>query len=83
MSDQSTLLRMMTEEVSSRGRNILLRLQGSNKAILGLQLQGAEAPGALVEGLGINPEKFIAYSTVRTRAIPPGCAMSLSRNKKR
>jgi hypothetical protein len=35
-SDQSTLLRMTTEEVSSRGRNIPPRLRGSNKAILGL-----------------------------------------------
>jgi hypothetical protein len=74
---------MTIEEVSSRGRNILLRLRGSNKAILGLQLQGAEALGASVEGLEISPGKFIAYSAVRTRAIPPGCAMSLSRNKKR
>jgi hypothetical protein len=47
------------------------------------QLQGAEAPGASEEGLGISPGKFIAYSVVRTRAIPPGCAMSPSRNKKR
>jgi hypothetical protein len=45
-SDLSTLLRMMTGEVSNRGRNIPPRLRGSNKAIPGLQLQGAEAPGA-------------------------------------
>jgi hypothetical protein len=82
-SDQSTLLRMTTEEVSSRGRNIPPRLRGSNKAILGLQLQGAEALGASVEGLEINPGKFIAYSAVRTRAILQGCAMSPSRNKRR
>jgi hypothetical protein len=46
------------------------------------QLQGAEAPGASEEGLGISPEKFIAYSAVRTSAILPGCAMSPSRNRK-
>jgi hypothetical protein len=66
---------MMTEEVSNRGRNILPRLRGSNKVILGPQLQGAEAPGASVEGLGISPGKFIVYSVVRTRAILQGCAM--------
>jgi hypothetical protein len=82
-SDQSTLLRMTTEEVSSRGRNIPPRLRGSNKVILGLQLQGAKAPGASVEDLGISPEKFIAYSAVRTRAILQGCAMSPSRNRRR
>jgi hypothetical protein len=47
------------------------------------QLQGAEATGASEEGLGISPEKFIAYSVVRTRATLPGCAMSPSRNTKR
>jgi hypothetical protein len=59
------------------------QVRGNNRAILGPQLQGAEAPGASKEGLGISPGKFIVYSTVRTRAIPPGCAMSPSRNKKR
>jgi hypothetical protein len=67
---------MTTEEVNNRGRNIPPKLRGSNKAILGFQLQGAEAPGASVEGLGISPGKFIAYSMVRTRAILQGCAMS-------
>jgi hypothetical protein len=56
---------------------------GSNRVILGPQLQGAEAPGASEEGLGISPEKFIVYSVVRTRATLPGCAMSPSRNRKR
>jgi hypothetical protein len=74
---------MTIEEVSNRGRNIPPRLRGSNKAILGLQLQGAEAPGALVEGLGIRPGKFIAYSMVRTKAILQGCAMSPFRNRRR
>jgi hypothetical protein len=83
MSDQLIPLRMTTGEVSNRGRNIPPRLRGSNKAILGPQLQGAEAPGASEEGLGISPGKYIAYSTVRTRAIPPECARSPSRNKMR
>jgi hypothetical protein len=73
---------MTTEEVNSRGCNIPPRLWGSNKAILGLQLQGAEAPGASVEGLGISPGKFIAYSVVRTRAILQGCAISPFRNRR-
>jgi hypothetical protein len=38
---------------------------------------------ASVEGLGISPGKFIAYSAVRTRAILQGCAMSPSRNRRR
>jgi hypothetical protein len=82
-SDQSTLLRMTTEEVSSKGCNIHPRLRSSNKAILGLQLQGVEAPEASAEGLGISPRKFIAYSVVRTRAILQGCVMSPSRNRRR
>jgi hypothetical protein len=73
MSDQFIPLRMTTGEVNSRGRIIPPRLRGSNRAILGPQLQGAEAPGASEEGLGISPEKFIAYSVVRTRATLPGC----------
>jgi hypothetical protein len=56
---------------------------GSSRVILGLQLQGAEVPGASEEDLGISPGKFIAYSVVRTRATPPGCAMSPSRNKRK
>jgi hypothetical protein len=47
------------------------------------QLQEAEAPWASEEGLGISPEKFIAYSVVRIRATLPVCAMSPSRNRKR
>jgi hypothetical protein len=82
-SDLFTLLRMTTGEVSNRGRSIPPRLRGSNRAIPGPQLQGAEAPGASEEGLGISPGRFIAFSAVRTRAILPGCAMSPSINKKR
>jgi hypothetical protein len=83
MSDQFIPLRMMTGEASSRGRNIPPRLWDNNRVILGLQLQGAQVPGASEEDLGISQEKFIAYSVVRTRATPPGCAMSPSRNKRK
>jgi hypothetical protein len=83
MSDRFITLRMMTGEASSRGRNIPPRLRGSSKAILGLQLQGAKVPGASEEDLGISPGRFFAYSVVRIRAIPPGCAMLPSRNKRR
>jgi hypothetical protein len=33
--------------------------------------------------LGISQEKFTAYSVVKTRVIPPGCAMLPSRSKRR
>jgi hypothetical protein len=56
---------------------------GSSKALSGRQRQGAEAPGALGEDLGINQEKITTYSVVKTRAIPPGCAMLPSRSKRR
>jgi hypothetical protein len=69
--------------VSKKGRSIPLKLRGSNRTILGLQLQGAEVPGASEEGLGISPGKFTAYSVVRTRNIIPGCAMSPFKNRKR
>jgi hypothetical protein len=69
MSDQSTtLVRMMTEEDSFRGHNTAHSLQGSNKAPLGHQLQGAEAAGASEEDMGISPGKSIACSMVKTRA---------------
>jgi hypothetical protein len=74
---------MTIEEVSNIGHNIPRKLRGSHKAIFGRQLQGVEAPGALEEGLGISPGKFIAYSVVRTRAILQGCAMSPFRNRKK
>jgi hypothetical protein len=79
----TTLLRVMTEEVNNRGHSIPRKLRGSNKALSGRQLQEVEAPGASEEGLGINLEKFIAYSVVRTRAILQGCAMSPFRNKRK
>jgi hypothetical protein len=73
----------MTEEINNRGHNIPRKLRDNNKAIFGHQLQGAEAQGALEEGLGINLGKFIAYSVVRTRAILQGCAMPPFKNKKK
>jgi hypothetical protein len=72
-----------TEEVNNRGHNTPHKLQGSNKGIFGRRLQEAEASGASEEGLGINLEKFIAYSVVRTRAILQKCAMSPFRNKRK
>jgi hypothetical protein len=83
MSGQSTPPRVTTEEVNNRGHNIPRKLRGSNKAIFGRQLQEAEVPGALEEGLGINLGKFIAYSVVTTRAILQGCAMSPFRNRRK
>jgi hypothetical protein len=73
----------MIEGASSKGHNTLHKLRVSNKVLFGRQRQGAEAPGALGEGLEISQEKFTAYSVVKIRAIPPGCAMSPSKSKRR
>jgi len=73
----------MIEGVNSKGHSTPRKLRGSSKALSGRQLQGAEAPGASEEDLGISQGKFIVYSVVRTRAIPPGCAMLPSRSKRR
>jgi hypothetical protein len=78
-----TPLRVMTKEVSLRGHNIPHNLRGNNKALSGHQLQGAEARGASEEDLGINLERFTAYSMVRTKAILQECAMSPFRSKRR
>jgi hypothetical protein len=70
MSGQSiTPLNVTTKEVSLRGHNIPHNLRGNIKALSGHQLQGAEAPGASEEDLGISLERSIAYSVVRIRAI--------------
>jgi hypothetical protein len=66
-----------------RGHNIPHNLRGNNKALSGHQLQGAEAPGASEEDLGIILERSTAYSVVRTRAILQECATSPFRSKKR
>jgi hypothetical protein len=78
MSDQSiTPVRMMTKEASFKGHNTPHSLRDSSKAPSGRQLQGAEAPGALEEDMGISPGRSIAYSVVRIRAILQECAKSL------
>ena len=77
MSGQfTTQPRVMTEEVNNRGRSILRKLRGSNKALSGCQLQEAEAPGASEEDMGISPGRSIAYSVVRIMAILQECAKS-------
>jgi hypothetical protein len=82
-SDLSILLKLTIGEVSNKGHSIPLKLWGSNRTILGPQLQGTEVPGASEEGLGISLGKFTAYFAVRTRDILLGCAMSLFKNRKR
>jgi hypothetical protein len=78
-----TPLRMMIEEVSCRGRNILHNLRGSNKAPFGHQLQEAEAPGDSEEDMGTNPGGFTVYFVVKTRAILQECAKSPSKSRRR
>jgi hypothetical protein len=78
MLDQSTTLaRMMTKEASFRGHSTPHSLRDSSKAPSGHQLQGAEAAGASEEDMGINPEKFIAYFVMRTKATLQECARLL------
>ena len=49
----------MTEEVNSRGRSILRKLRGSNKALSGRQLQEVEVPGVSEEDIVAElPELF-------------------------
>jgi hypothetical protein len=84
MLDQSTTpVRVMTEEASFRGHNIAHSLQGSSRALLGHQLQGAEAAGASEEDMWINPGNSIAYSVVKTSATLQEHARSPFRSKKR
>jgi hypothetical protein len=84
MSGRSTTpVRTTTKEVNLRGHNTPHNLWGNNKALLGRQLQGAEAPGASEDDMGISLGRSIAYSVVRTRAILQECAKSPSRNKRR
>jgi hypothetical protein len=65
MSSQSIIpLRVTTKEVSLRGRNTPHNLRRNSKALSGHQLQGAEAPGASGEDLGISLERSTAYSVV-------------------
>jgi hypothetical protein len=84
MSSQfTTPLRVMTEEVSYRGRNILHNLQGNNKALSGRQLQEAEAPGASEEDTRISQGRSTAYFVVKTRAILQECAKSPFKSRRR
>jgi hypothetical protein len=73
----------MTEEVNCRGRNILHKLRGSNKALFGRQLQEAEAPGASEEDMGTSPGRSTAYFVVKIRAILQECAKSPSKSRRR
>jgi hypothetical protein len=73
----------MKEEVSCRGHSILHNLWGNNKALLGRQLQEAEAPGASEEDMGTSPERSTAYSVVKTRVILQECAKSPSKSRRR
>jgi hypothetical protein len=73
----------MTKEASIKGRSTPHNLWGNNKALSGRQLQGAEAPGASEEDMGISPRRFIAYSMVRTRAILQECAKSPFKSRRR
>jgi hypothetical protein len=73
----------MTEEVNSRGRSILRKLRGSNKALSGRQLQEAEAPGASEEDMGTSPGRSTTYFVVKTRATIQERVKSPSKSKKR
>jgi hypothetical protein len=73
----------MTEEINSRGHNILRRLRGSNKALSGRQLQEAEAPVASEEDMGTSPGRSTAYFVVKTRATIQERVKSPSKSKKR
>jgi hypothetical protein len=73
----------MTEEVNSRGRSILHKLRGSNKALSGRQLQEAEAPRASEEDMGISLGRSTAYFVVKIRATIQERAKSPFKNKKK
>jgi hypothetical protein len=73
----------MTEEVNSRGSNILRKLRGSNKALSGRQLQEAEAPGASEEDMGTSPGRSTAYFVVKTRATIQERVKSPSKSKRK
>jgi hypothetical protein len=76
-------VRTTTKGASLRGHNTPHNLWGNSKALSGRQLQGAEAPGASEEDMGISPGRFIAYSMVRTRAILQECVKSPFRSRRR
>ena len=76
-------VRMTTKGASLRGHNTPHNLRGNSKVLSGHQLQGAEAPWASEDGLGISWGRSTAYSVVRTRGILQECAESLFRSKRR
>jgi hypothetical protein len=77
MSGQTTaLVKMTTKEASLRGHSTPHNLRGNSKALSGHQLQGAEAPRASEEDMGISLGRSIAYYVVRARAILQECAKS-------
>jgi hypothetical protein len=84
MSDQFIApVRMTIKEASFIGHNTPHSLRDSSKTPSGHQLQGAEAPGASEEDIGITLGEFIAYSMEKTRATLQECAKSLFWNKRR
>jgi hypothetical protein len=77
MSDQFIApVRMTIKEASFRGHSTPHNLRDSIKAPSGHQLQGAEAPGASEEDMGISLGELIAYSVVKTRATLQECVKS-------
>jgi hypothetical protein len=84
MSDQSiTPAKVMTKEASFKGHNTTPNPQGNNKALSGLQAQGAEAAGASEEGMGISLESSIAYSVEKTRVTLQEHAKSQFKSRRR
>jgi hypothetical protein len=73
----------MTEEVNNRGRSILRKLRGSNKALSGRQLQEAEALGASEEDMGTIPGRSTTCFVVNTRATIQERVKSRSKSKRR
>jgi hypothetical protein len=53
----TAIARAKKREVSLRGHSTPHNLRGNNKALSGRQLQGAEAPGASEEDMGISRGK--------------------------
>jgi hypothetical protein len=76
-------VRTTTKGASLRGHSTPHNLRGSSKSLLGRQLQGAEAPRASEEDLGISPGRSTAYFVVKTRAILQECAKSPSKSRRR
>jgi hypothetical protein len=72
-----------TKGACLRGHNTPHNLRGNNKVFSGHQLQGAQAPGASEEGLGISRGRSTTYSVERTRVILQECVKSLFRSKRR